>query len=75
MKNIKLLPNWQQVARKAWSIKFAVLSGICSAGEVAISYFPDSLPRGAMAGLAGSFALIGIVSRFIMQKSLSDEKE
>jgi hypothetical protein len=73
MKNIKLLPNWQEIARQAWSIKFAVLSGICSAGEVAISYFPDSLPRGAMAGLAGSFALIGIVSRFIMQKSLNNE--
>lgn len=73
MKTIKLINNWKVTLRYAWSIKFAVLSGFCSAGEVVITYFPDSLPRGAMAGLAGAFALIGIISRFIMQKEMSNE--
>ena len=75
MKKPKLIPEWRRTLRYAWSIKFAVLSGVCSAGEVIITYFPDSLPRGAMAGLAGSFALVGIISRFIIQKSMRDEGE
>ena len=74
-KKIKIIPQWKKTLRYAWSIRFAVLSGICSAGEVIISYFPDLLPRGAMAGLAVSFALVGIVSRFIVQKDLKREAE
>lgn len=75
MKKPKLIPEWKKTLRYAWSIRFAVLSGVCSAGEVIITYFPDALPRGAMAGLAGSFALVGIVSRFVIQKSMRNEDE
>jgi hypothetical protein len=73
MKTPRIIGNWKSTLKYAWSIKFAVLSGVCSAGEVVITYFPDSLPRGAMAGFAGAFALIGIISRFIMQKEMSDD--
>lgn len=75
MKRIRLIRNWKKTFRYAWSIRFAILSGICSAGEVVIAYFPDALPRGAMAGLAGSFALFGIISRFIIQQSMKNEDE
>jgi hypothetical protein len=73
MKKPKLISNWKKTLRYAWSVKLNMLSGVCSAGEVIITYFPDSLPRGVMAGLAGSFALLGGIARFFIQKEMSDE--
>lgn len=51
------------------------LSGVCSVGEILISYYPDALPRGAMAGLSGTFALGGIIARFLSQGNMSDDQD
>ena len=72
-KKLKLIPKWETTAKHAWSVRFMALSGICTVGEILISYYPDALPRGAMAGLSCSFALLGIVSRFFQQRNMSDE--
>lgn len=74
MKKPKLIQDWKKTAKHAWSVRFMALSGICTVGEILISYYPDALPRGAMAGLSGSFALLGIVSRFFQQRNMSDEE-
>jgi hypothetical protein len=73
MKKPKLIQDWKKTAKNAWSVRFMVLSGLSTVGEIVISYFPDSLPRGAMAGLSGTFALLGIISRFYQQRNMSDE--
>ena len=71
----KVIPNWKKTLRYAWSVRFAIMAGFFSAGEVVIAYFPDALPRGAMAGLAGICSMGALVSRFIMQRSLKNEDE
>ena len=48
----RLIPDWQQVLKHTLAVKFVILSGICSLGEVIIAYYPDLLPRGAMAGVS-----------------------
>lgn len=74
MKKPMLIKKWKKTATHAWSVRFMTLSGICTVGEILITYYPDALPRGAMAGLSGTFALLGIVSRFFQQRNMSDEE-
>lgn len=69
----KLIADWKQVLTKTLAVKFVIISGICSVGEIIIAYYPDLLPRGAMAGLSGTFALLGLISRFYMQKQFEDD--
>lgn len=72
MKKPKLIPKWKKTLRYAWSLRLMALSGACSVGEILVAYYPDALPRGAMAGLSGSFALGGIIARFYTQGNMSD---
>lgn len=70
----KLIKDWKQVLKHTLAVKFVIISGICSVGEIIIAYYPEMLPRGAMAGLSGTFALLGLISRFYMQKGDDDER-
>lgn len=54
---MSLIPNWRAVARKAWSVRLALLAGLFSAAEVVLPLFADALPRGAFALL--SFVAVG----------------
>lgn len=74
MKNPKLIQDWKKTAKYAWSVRFMILSCICALADVVIAYYPDFLPRGAMAGFAGTFGLLGIVARFYQQRNMSDEE-
>lgn len=69
----KPIKNWLDVLRYAWSIKFSVLCGICSAGEIILTYYPGTLAPGTLAGFAGSFSFFGVIARVISQKELEDE--
>jgi len=75
MRKPKLIPSWKRTAKHAWSVRFMALSGFCSVGEVIVTYFPNALPRGAMAGLAGSFVLGGIIARFYQQRNMKNGDE
>ena len=72
-RKLKLIPKWKKTLRYAWSLRLMALSGVCSVGEILVAYYPDALPRGAMAGLSGSFALGGIIAKFFAQRNLTDE--
>jgi len=72
-KKIRVIPQWKKTLRYAWSLRLMALSGVCSVGEILVAYYPDALPRGAMAGLSGSFALGGIIARFCTQRNMTDE--
>lgn len=69
----KLIADWKRVLKHTLAVKFVIISGLCSLGEIIIAYYPDLLPRGAMAGLAGTFALGGLISRFYMQRQDGDD--
>lgn len=73
MRKARLIPTWRKTLRHAWSIRFAILAGFFSTSEVVLAYFPDSLPRGTMAGLAGISSFGALISRFLMQRNMRDD--
>jgi hypothetical protein len=74
MRKIKIIPKWKKTLRYAWSIRLAILAGLFSALEVVLAYFPDALPRGAMAGAAGVASLGAVITRFLLQQKMTDEE-
>lgn len=67
---MKLYPNWKEIVRKAWSIKFILIAGLLSAGEVVLPLFGDVIPRNVFAALAGFFCFAAFVSRLVAQKDV-----
>ena len=74
-----LLPDWQQIIRKAWSVKFMVLAALLSGCEVAVSILQpaitESLPPGVFASLAGLVTAGALVARVLAQTEAATEVE
>ena len=74
-----LLPDWKQVIRKAWSVKFMVLAALLSGCEVAVSILQpaitESLPPGVFASFAGLVTAGALVARVLAQTEAATEVE
>ncbi len=72
-----LLPDWQQIIRKAWSVKFMVLAALLSGCEAAVSILQpaiaESLPPGVFASLAGLVTAGALVARVLAQTEATPE--
>ena len=69
---MKLLPNWRDLIRKAWSLRLMLLAAILSGVEIVLPFFSEALPRGIFAVLS-FFAVAGaFVARILAQKGLSE---
>ena len=68
----KLIATWRVVLRKAYSVKFNILSGVCTLWELYVYYNPEFLPRGLMLGLSGIFSMLALISRFYTQQEITD---
>lgn len=67
---MRLYANWKEIARKAWSIKFAVLATIFAVMQVVIPIYSDVLPRHLFAILTGVSTIGVIVARLIWQEDV-----
>ena len=67
---ICLYPNWKEIARRAWSIRFLVLAGILSGLEVILPFFSDEIPRNLFAILSFVAVTAAFVARLVVQKGL-----
>lgn len=74
---MKLLPNWREVFRKAWSIKFMLLAAAMSGGEVVMQILQpsNSLPPGVFAALAGVVTSAALVARLLAQNEAEKADE
>lgn len=74
---MRLIDNWWQVLKHAWSIRLMLLAGILTGLEAAWPYldglFP--LPRGMFAALSGFVSAAAIFARFVAQKPLSGDNK
>ena len=70
-----LIDNAGGVLRKAWSIRFALLSGLFGGIEAFLPLFSDAVPRGIFAGLCVLASLGTVISRVVMQEELHDATE
>ena len=67
---MKLYDNWQNILKKAWSIRLMVLAGVLSAVEVVLRLFADDLPRGVFAGLSGITVAGAFIARLVAQQDI-----
>ena len=74
---MKLVANWREVLRYAWSIRLLLLAGVLSGAEVALPLLQEILPvhRGTFAALSGLTVCAGFVSRIVAQKSVSGDNQ
>ena len=69
---MKLLENWADIIKKAWSMRLMVLAALLSGVEIVLPLFSEALPRGLFAVLS-FFAVAGaFVARLVAQKGLSE---
>ena len=71
---MRLLPNWQAVLRRAWSVRLMLLAGLLSGIEAALPLLGDALPipPGAFAGLTLLIVAAAFVARLIAQENIRD---
>jgi hypothetical protein len=67
---MNLVHEWKWLARKAWSIRFAVLSAVLSGCEVILPLFVDTMPRNVFAVLAMLAAIGAGVARVMVQPQM-----
>ena len=69
-----LIPDWENIARKAWSMRLMALAVVLTAVETALPFFSDTIPRGIFASLSGLAVVGGMAARILVQKELQDGK-
>ena len=67
---VTLYPNWREILRRAWSIRFMLLAGALSAVEVALPFFADQFPRGTFAALSRLAVGAAFVARLVAQRDV-----
>jgi hypothetical protein len=67
---MKLYSNWRDIAKKAWSIKFAVLATLFAVMQVIVPIYSDVLPRHLFAILTGVSTIGVIVARLVWQEDV-----
>ena len=74
-----LIPDWKQVIRKAWSIKFMVLAALLSGVEVVLQIIEPAMSadmtKGLFASLAGLTTAGALVARVLAQNEAGDDGE
>lgn len=68
-----LLPDWRRVARKAWSVKLAILSAILSAVEIGVQVMAVVRPTPWFAMGAAVVSLAAGLARLVAQPEMRDE--
>lgn len=70
-----LIDNWQEILKKAWSVKFNIAATLFGAAEVVVAMVqPASIPHGVFAGIAALISIGANVSRIMAQRELNDGK-
>ena len=71
---MKLVADWKQIARKAWSVRLALLAALLGAVEIAVQFLAATQPTPwfAMASALTSFA--AAVARIVAQPKSFDHE-
>lgn len=69
---MKLIENWRDVLRKAWSMRLMLLAALLSGVEIVLPLFHEAIPRGLFAVLSFLAVAGAFVARLVAQKGLSE---
>jgi hypothetical protein len=67
---VTLISNWEEVLKKAWSVRFGILATVFASMEAfftAMEGVIPGLPQGLLAGVGATLAAAGIVARILDQ--------
>lgn len=73
MTNLRLIWNWREVVRKAWSIRLAIISGLLSGLEMVLPKIQEYIetlqivPTGVLAGAALLVTVASVIARIVAQ--------
>jgi len=70
---MKLLDDWRQILRRAWSARFAALAAVFSVAEAAMPFILPEFPPRMAASIAGLMAVLSLVSRVVAQPKMHNE--
>ena len=70
---MRLLDNWRDVLRRAWSVRLIILAAILSGIEAALLFLPLPVPPGTFALLTCVVTMAAFIARIVAQKNLSGE--
>jgi hypothetical protein len=70
---MRLLPDYKRVLKQAWSIRWALCSGLFGGVEAFLPLFSDAIPRGLFAMAAVLTSLATVLSRLVVQKEMHDD--
>jgi hypothetical protein len=67
-----LIPEWQEILKKAWSVKFNIAATLFGAAEVIVALIqPASIPNGVFAGIAAVISIGANIARVMAQKEVT----
>ena len=67
---MQLYPNWKEIAKRSWSLRFIILAGVLSGLEVILPFFSDEIPRNTFAALSFVAVSAAFVARLVAQKGI-----
>lgn len=67
---MQLYPNWKEIARRSWSLRFIILAGILSGLEVILPFFANDIPRNLFAILSFICVCAAFVARLVAQRGI-----
>lgn len=72
--------NWKYILRKAWSMKFIALSGLCSGVVLVLPFYQSDISRNTFSVLiifcsifAPIFSVLAGVSRLVSQRGIDGQ--
>lgn len=65
---LKLLPDWREILRKAWSVRLMLIAGILTGLEVVLPMFAHAIPHGLFAVLSFVTVSAALVARLLAQQ-------
>lgn len=74
---MKLVHNWRDVLRHAWSVRLILLAGLLTGLEAAMPLMYDVVPveQSTIAVITLAVVMAAFVARFIAQNSVSGDKQ
>jgi adenylylsulfate kinase-like enzyme len=67
---MRLYDNWQQILRKAWSVRLMVLAGILSGCEIILPFYAEHFPRNIFAALSFAAVFAALIARIVAQREV-----
>lgn len=67
---MKLDEHWQEILRRAWSVRLMALAAVLSGIEVILPLFGELFDRGVFAALSFAAVVAAFVARLAAQKDL-----